>query len=671
MVVALFLRGQLISFAMGWMLLTFIVVLILIGRENHQRMADFIRMKIEQEILNASLRKVTLDLTEQNAVLSERSELLDNAQDAIFVLDMSARILYWNKGAERMFGWPQKEVIGREISDVFPEGREVKRQALLEIAEQGRWCGEISKRDKYGSQLTVASRCTLVGNPGARPGSIFVINTDVTEQKMSRARIHKLAYYDAVTGLPNRVLLRERIQNALQSSRITGQAGALLFIDMDDFKTLNDTAGHDVGDMLLEQIAGRLRSTVRANDCVARVGGDEFVVLVEGLGTDLEAAGLRTQAIGRQILRALRDGYQLRGYDYQGTASVGVTLMADNSDEVDDLLKRADMAMCRSKEQGRNMVCVFDPEMERDLALRATLLADLRRALDCREFELLYQPQLDGDGRVVGCEALARWTHPQRGPISPAEFIPAAESGGMILELGAWALGDACRRLAMWQDRPGLRDLSIAVNVSGRQFADPQFVRVVEGVLSSTGADPCRLKLEVTESAAVERVHEVIQKMMALKALGIKLSLDDFGTGYSSLSQLKVLPLNQLKIDQSFVRDVGDSVLDASIVRTIIDLGHHLNLDVIAEGVETEEQLDFLKANGCQTFQGYLFSMPLSAVAFEEFVIRTRHSSVVIKTGPPVSNAGEVTTSMSCGVSDPWRAERICTTEKSQSLPHY
>ena len=633
MVVALFLRGQLISFAMGWMLLTFIVVLILIGRENHQRMADFIRMKIEQEILNASLRKVTLDLTEQNAVLSERSELLDNAQDAIFVLDMSARILYWNKGAERMFGWPQKEVIGREISDVFPEGREVKRQALLEIAEQGRWCGEISKRDKYGSQLTVASRCTLVGNPGARPGSIFVINTDVTEQKMSRARIHKLAYYDAVTGLPNRVLLRERIQNALQSSRITGQVGALLFIDMDDFKTLNDTAGHDVGDMLLEQIAGRLRSTVRANDCVARVGGDEFVVLVEGLGTDLEAAGLRTQAIGRQILRALRDGYQLRGYDYQGTASVGVTLMADNSDEVDDLLKRADMAMYRSKEQGRNMVCVFDPEMERDLALRATLLADLRRALDCREFELLYQPQLDGDGRVVGCEALARWTHPQRGPISPAEFIPAAESGGMILELGAWALGDACRRLAMWQDRPGLRDLSIAVNVSGRQFADPQFVRVVEGVLSSTGADPCRLKLELTESAAVERVHEVIQKMMALKALGIKLSLDDFGTGYSSLSQLKVLPLNQLKIDQSFVRDVGDSVLDASIVRTIIDLGHHLNLDVIAEGVETEEQLDFLKAHGCQTFQGYLFSMPLSAVAFEEFVIRTRHTSIKIEWG--------------------------------------
>jgi diguanylate cyclase (GGDEF)-like protein/PAS domain S-box-containing protein len=668
MVLALFLRGRLVYFAMGCMLLTFIVVMILIGRENYQRLADFIRIKIELEVLNENLQTVTRDLTEQNAVLSERSELLDNAQDAIYVLDLGGRILYWNKGAERMFGWTQKEVIGREVVDVFPEIREMIRKTLQQVAEQGRWSGEVTKRDKGGSRLTVACRCTLVGNSDERPRSFFIINTDVTEQKASRARIHRLAYYDAVTGLPNRVLLREQLQNALYASRITGQAGALLFIDLDDFKTLNDTAGHDVGDLLLEQIAARLLSAVRARDCVARLGGDEFVVMVEGLGTDLKAATRRAQGIGRKILHSLRDVYHLQNYDYHGTASVGVTLMGNDSDEVDDLLKQADMAMYRSKEQGRNMVCVFDPEMERELASRAALVADLRRALESHEFELLYQAQIDSEGRVVGCEALLRWRHPQRGLISPAEFIPIAESGGMILELGARVLGEACRRLAMWQERPVLCDLSIAVNVSSRQFADPQFVRIVQDALRRTGINPDKLKLEITESAAMEKVNEAIEKMMTLKALGIQLSLDDFGTGYSSLSQLKLLPLDQLKIDKSFVNDVADSVMDASIVRTIIDLGRSLNLDVIAEGVETAEQLDFLKAHGCLTFQGYLFSMPISAVAFEEFAVGIPQSSDARKARPELSPAEEGTssapTSPGRAVLDPWRVERIPATHQ-------
>ena len=645
MVLALFLRGQLISVAMGAMMLTFIAVLILIGRDNHQRLAAFSRMKIDQDILNSNLQKVTLDLTEQNAVLSERSELLDKAQDAIYVLDMSGRVLYWNKGAERMFGWTQKEVLRRELGDVFPEGREVIRQALEEVVGRGRWSGEISKRDRQGSQLTVASRCTLVENPDARPRSIFVINSDVTEQKSSRARIHRMAYYDELTGLPNRLMFRERLQNALRTSRMSGQAGALLFIDMDDFKTLNDTAGHEVGNLLLGQIAGRLISTVRANDCVARLGGDEFVVMVEGLGTDFEKAARRAQEIGEQLLQVLRNVYHLQTHDYQGTASAGVTLMGKNSDEVDALLKQAEMAMYRSKDQGRNMVYFFDPKLEVELASRATLIADLRCALRYREFEFLYQPQVDCEGTVEGCEALVRWNHPQRGVISPAEFIPVAESSGMILELGARALGEACHRLASWQDRPGLRNLSIAVNVSSRQFADPQFVRVVEGLLRSTGVDPSRLRLEITESAAMEKLSEVIEKMMTLKALGIQLSLDDFGTGYSSLSQLKLLPLNQLKIDKSFVQDVVGSVLDASIVRTIIDLGRNLNLEVIAEGVETTEQLDFLKAHGCRRFQGYLFNVPLAAVAFEEYAIGIGQGINGMRTAPGVLNGGDTVSS--------------------------
>ncbi len=630
-ILALFLRGQLISLAMGSMLLTFFLVMILIGRENHQRLTDFIRMKIEQDVLNTSLQKATLDLTEQNEVLTLRSELLDNAQDSIFVLDTSARVLYWNKGAERMFSWTQKEVIGRGISDVFPESRDAIQKALLQVEETGRWSGEISKQDKYGNELTVMSRSSLIGHSSARAPSIFVINTDVTEQKASRARIHRLAYYDEVTGLPNRVQLRERIQQGLQTSRITGQAGALFFIDMDDFKTLNDTAGHDVGDLLLEQIGGRLKSAVRTHDCVARFGGDEFVVLVEGLGSDLEAAGVSAYSIGSKILHSLREVYHLRTYDYQGTASIGVALMGDDSDDVDDLLKRADMAMYRSKEQGRNNVCSFAPEMERDLASRALLIADLRRALECHEFELLYQVQIDRDDTVVGCEALARWRHPQRGLISPTEFIPVAESGGMILELGAWVLEEACRRLAIWSERPGLNKLTIAVNVSSRQFADPQFLQVVRDVLLNRGVDPSRLKLEITESAAMEKVSESIEKMRILKALGIQISLDDFGTGYSSLSQLKLLPLNQLKIDKSFVNDVVTNALDASIVKTIINLGRNLNLEVIAEGVETTEQFQFLKAHGCRIFQGYLFGVPLPAIAFEAHAARILQESCEIK----------------------------------------
>jgi diguanylate cyclase (GGDEF)-like protein/PAS domain S-box-containing protein len=669
MVLALFLRGRPVYISMGCMLLMFIVVMILIGRENYYTLADSIRMKIEQEELNTSLQRLTSDLTQQNAVLSERTELLDNAQDAIYVLDMSTHVLYWNMGAERMFGWSEKEVIGREIGDVFPESRERIRLACEQTCENGRWSGEISKRDKSASELTVASRCTRVETPGMQPGSIFVINTDVTEQKVSRARIHRLAYFDEVTGLPNRVLLRERLQNALQTSRVSGLTGALFFIDMDDFKTLNDTAGHDVGDLLLEQIAVRLTTAVPANDCVARLGGDEFVVMVEDLGTDLEAAGRRAQFVGRQILVALRQVYHLHDYDYECTASVGVTLIGNDSDQLDDLLKRADMAMYRSKEQGRNRVCIFDPAMERELASRASLIADVRRALVCHEFELFYQPQTDSDGKIIGCEALSRWRHPVRGLIAPIEFIPIAESGGMILELGARALLEACRRLAMWQDQPGLDGITIAVNVSCRQFADPHFVRVVRSALHKSGANPSRLLLEITESAAMDNVSEVIVKMMTLKALGIQISLDDFGTGYSSLSQLKRLPLNQLKIDKSFVQDIVTSVLDASIVKTIIDLGRNLNLDVIAEGVETVEQLQFLKAQGCPTFQGFLYSKALPVAAFEAYALETQGLSVQTTTRHTSPRPGRLTLPPESGaVRDPWLSESIIASDEVPTI---
>jgi diguanylate cyclase (GGDEF)-like protein/PAS domain S-box-containing protein len=669
LVVALFVHGQPVSMAMGCLVVTFLAMTTLVGRQNYLRLGDSIRMKVEQDHLNTNLQQLTLDLTQQNAVLSERTELLDNAQDAIYVLDRSTSVLYWNMGAERMFGWSEKEVLGRELGDVFPESREHIRIACKQTSEHGRWSGEISKRDKSGNELTVASRCTRVEIPGTQPRSIFVINTDVTEQKVSRARIHRLAYFDEVTGLPNRMLLRERLQKALQTSRVSGLTGALFFIDMDDFKTLNDTAGHEVGDLLLEQIAARLTSVVRSTDCVARLGGDEFVVLVEDLGTDQEASGRRAQFVGRQILVALRQMYHLNDYDYQCTASIGVTLIGDDPDELDDLLKRADMAMYRSKEQGRNRVCVFDPAMERELAARAALITDVHRALACHEFELFYQPQLDSQGRVIGCEALSRWRHPVRGLIAPAEFIPVAESGGMILELGARALLEVCRRLAMWQDQPGLNEISIAVNVSCRQFADPHFVRVVRSALHKSGANPSRLTLEITESAAMDNVSEAIVKMMTLKALGIQISLDDFGTGYSSLSQLKLLPLDQLKIDKSFVQDIVTSVLDASIVKTIIDLGRNLNLDVIAEGIEAVEQLQFLKAHGCPTFQGFLYSRPLPVVAFEAYALEIQGPNAERTPRQTIPRHGKPTLPpVSCAIRDPWLSESISATEEAPAL---
>jgi diguanylate cyclase (GGDEF)-like protein/PAS domain S-box-containing protein len=559
-----------------------------------------------------------------NARMREQSELLDNAQDAIFLQDMDGRILYWNKGAERLFGWTTEEVIGRQIEEIFsctlPEIKKVRASVL----EHREWTGELQKCHRNGRALVVESRCTLVHREDGKPPSILAINTDITDRKAAEARIHQLAFYDALTGLPNRVLLRERLERTLAETMGGEKMGALLLIDLDDFKTLNDTSGHDVGDLLLKEVALRLTSHVRKTDSVARVGGDEFMVMLEGLSADAEMAAIEAKAVGEALLVACRRPYFLGSYEYGGTASIGITLFQGQKDAADNLLKRADLAMYRAKSQGRNMMCSFDPAMETSAASRAALLVDLKRALQNREFELHYQPQLDRDGRVTGAEALLRWRHAQRGMVPPSEFIPLAEAAGLIGDLGHWVLQTACWQLAVWAREPNMEGLTIAVNVSIRQFLDSRFVHLVEKVLRESGANPHRLKLEITESFIMEKANDTIAKMAALKSHGIAFSMDDFGTGYSSLSQLKQLPLDQLKIDQSFVRDVLTCVKAASIVSTIIALGRSLNLSVIAEGVETEGQRSFLENQGCFTYQGYLFSAALPASKFEEFVIEAR-----------------------------------------------
>jgi diguanylate cyclase (GGDEF)-like protein/PAS domain S-box-containing protein len=556
--------------------------------------------------------------------LREQSDLLDMAQDAIFVQDMESRVTYWNRGAERLFGWTSKEAMGQRVADIFPSAVADVKNAFSSVVQLGEWTGELSKKHKDGQSLIVESRCTLLRNDHGNPRAILAINTDVTDRKAADARIHNLAFHDVVTGLPNRVLLHERLECGCKSQLYQDSASALLFIDLDDFKTLNDTCSHDMGDMLLREVALRLISCVRKGDFVARFGGDEFVVLIEGLSADAGAAVAEAKSIGDKVLHACRQPYVLQNHEFEGTASIGATLFSGKQDTVDQLLKRADLALYRAKAQGRDTCCFFDPAMEASAASRAALLADLKRALQDRQFELHYQPQLNNHGCVIGGEALLRWRHPRRGMVSPGEFIPLAESAGLIVDLGQWVLETACSQLAAWARHPEMEALNIAVNVSIRQFLDSHFVQRVEKALRESGANPHRLKLEVTESFMVEKVDETIARMTALKAYGISFSMDDFGTGYSSLSQLKRLPLDQLKIDQSFVRDVLLGVRDASIVRAIITLGQNLDLAVIAEGVETEEQRRFLEEHGCFDYQGYLFSGALTPLRFQAFVEETR-----------------------------------------------
>lgn len=561
-----------------------------------------------------------LKLNEAHDNLRKQAELLDKAQDAIHVTDLDKRIVYWNKGAERLYGWTSQEVIGRSAADLFryrPADVEARWNA---IRREGEWMGEISQFRRDGSELIVESRLTLVAAEDGTPQSILAINTDITARKADQARIEYLAFYDVITGLPNRQLLRDRLAEVLAKPADQHNVGVLLYIDLDDFKTLNDTMGHDVGDALLQQVARRLTDSVSPLDIVARPGGDEFVVMLAQTYEDVSTAAVAGKIAGDKILEAFRLPFALGSYESESKASIGVTLFSAASDSVDQLLKRADLAMYRAKARGRNGLCFFEPSMQTEIDNRAALRLDLGRALQNGEFQLHYQPQIDSNALVIGTEALLRWFHPVRGRVPPDQFIPLAEEAGLIVELGRWVLETACLQIAAWSRSPSMESLTVAVNVSVRQLLDPQFVNLVREILRTSGANPRRLKLEVTESSTMEKITEVIAIMADLKTDGVSFSLDDFGTGYSSLSHLQYLPLDQLKIDRSFVNNVLTHPKDASIARTIIMLGSNLGLSVIAEGVETEAQRAFLEAEGCHLYQGFLYSPAVTAQQFEAFV---------------------------------------------------
>lgn len=569
-----------------------------------------------------SLRFVLLarDITER---LSAEAELrvaatAFEAREGMMITDPQGTILRVNKAFTEVTGYSAEEIIGKNPR-ILSSGRHDENfyaEMWKTITDIGSWRGEIWNRRRSGEIFPEWLTITAVKNNQNSITHYVSTLTDISELKQNEERIHNLAFFDPLTHLPNRRLLQDRLEHAITTSIRQQASGALLFIDLDDFKTLNDNRGHHVGDLLLIAVAERLRQSVREQDTVARLGGDEFVVVLEGLSNAADEAAAQAQQIAEKILNNLNQIYHLEHQEYFNTPSIGICLFGDIAVPIDEILKQADQAMYHAKAAGRNTLRFFDPGMQASAAQRFALQHEMRDAMQHNQFQLFYQPQIDASGKVNGAEALIRWIHPQRGMVSPMDFIPVAEDSGLIIPLGKWIVETACQQLITWSKDPATANLSIAINVSARQFQQSNFVEQVLSVLQKTGADPHKLKLELTESMLVENQQDIITKMTSLRQHGIKFSLDDFGTGYSSLSYLKRLPINELKIDKSFVNDVLDDANDASIARMIIRLAQSMELSVIAEGVETKEQRDWLESEGCFKYQGYYFGRPVPADKF-------------------------------------------------------
>lgn len=577
------------------------------------------------------------DITErrQNEANMQIAATAFESQEGMFITDAAKVIIRVNQAFCEITGYSPDEAIGK-TPRMLSSGRHDDTffaDMTQSIQQTGMWRGEVWNRRKNGEVYPEWLTITTVRDPAGSIVNYVAALTDITFRKMAEEEIQKLAYYDPLTQLPNRRLLLDRMQQAVATSAINGKHGALLFIDLDNFKDLNDNLGHHIGDLLLTQVAGRLVGCVRESDTVARLGGDEFIVMLEDLSEFAHEAAAQARVTGELILNSLNQAYTLVSHEHRSTPSIGVTLFAGHQATIEDLLKWADLAMYQAKAAGRNTLRFFDPDMQAAVTERVALEEGLRDAIANDQFALYYQAQVNSAGQLTGVEALLRWAHPERGLVPPSEFIPLAEETGVILPLGAWVLQTACRQLAAWAHRPEMAHLTIAVNVSPRQFHDPDFVDQVLKVLAHTGANPQRLKLELTESLLVEDVDDLITKMSALKAQGVGFSLDDFGTGYSSLSYLKRLPLDQLKIDQGFVRDILVDPNDAAIARMVIALAESMGLAVIAEGVELETQRDLLARQGCHAYQGYLFARPLPLDQFEDYASRVRCCAAVTAEG--------------------------------------
>jgi diguanylate cyclase (GGDEF)-like protein/PAS domain S-box-containing protein len=561
------------------------------------------------------------DITDRKSVESDLmiAAAAFDAHVGILVSSADGVILSVNRAFTEITGYSSQEIQGQNPR-ILKSGRhdaEFYKRMWGEIHCYGTWQGEVWDKRKsgeiYPKWLTIKA---LKGKAGIVTHYVAT-QSDISDRKAAENVIENLAYYDPLTQLPNRRLLRDRLQQSIAANQRYGQSGAVMFVDLDNFKQINDTRGHDAGDALLQEVARRLVSTVRNGDTVARLGGDEFVLVLQELSPDLFEAVAQADAVGHKVLEALNAPHHINEIIHYCTPSVGIAMFQGNVHKIDEIFRQADIAMYQAKKAGKNGLRFFNEQMQESIDKRTKLEHELRQALELKQFTLHYQMQIDSSSKPFGAEALIRWAHPERGMVFPADFIPMVEEIGLICPMGEWVLETACQQLRAWEDNAVTKDLVLSVNVSAKQFHEDCFVTQVKSIVQRYAINPALLKLELTESMLIENIECTIATMIELKDIGVEISLDDFGTGYSSLQYLKRLPLNQLKIDKSFVRDVETDSNDRAIVRTIIAMAKGLKLSVIAEGVESEAQRQFLMENGCYHYQGYLFGKPMPIDQFE------------------------------------------------------
>ncbi len=600
--------------------LTWVSLTITTQRDSEGRPLHFITM-----VQDINARK---DAEQQLAVAQESLRKSEERYRTAFQMTMDAVALNriadgtyvdCNLAFQTMTMYTRDEIMGRTSAELGIWTDPLDRTRMIETVKSGKVCRnmEAQFRKKNGDIFWGMMSASMMEVD--REPCVLTVTRDMSEAKTAETEIKRLAYYDSLTGLANRRMLLERLQRALSYDRHNSRRRALLFVDVDNFKTLNDTLGHHVGDLMLQEVAHRITSCIRETDTAARIGGDEFVLMLEGLSESQEEAASQAGEIAEKILARIAEPYVLSGRECISTSSIGITVFGYGKENGTQILQQADIAMYQAKAAGRNTIRFFAPALQAAVNARACLEDEIRHGLRDHQFALWYQPQVDG-GRIVGAEALLRWNHPRRGVLGPIEFIPVAEETGLIIPLGRMVLEEACRQAAAWAARPGSDSIPVAVNVSARQFRQPDFVDHVLETIQRTGARPENLKLEITESMLLDNLEETVAIMQTLKARGLQFSLDDFGTGYSSLAYLKRLPLDQLKIDRSFVRDILVNTTNGALAQAIISLARALGLLVIAEGVETDEQLAMLSRLGCGCYQGFLFSKAVPAAEFESLL---------------------------------------------------
>lgn len=557
--------------------------------------------------------------------------VIDGALDAILTIDDAGLLVEFNPAAERMFGYSKERVIGKSLGEfIVPPGlREVHDAGYRQYVLTGKEHMfnqrlEMTALRSDGSEFPIELTLTALKDDGLSLVTGFI--RDISEQKRARQDIENFAYYDVLTGLPNRRLLVDRFQHAVLISQRANTYCALIFIDLDNFKILNDTKGHDTGDQLLIEVAKRIQNTVRSGDTVARLSGDEFVVILENLDASMNLAYQQATEVTQKLLEKINASYHLGLFEFNTSASMGVTLFKDSQIGFEGHLRHADIAMYQSKAAGRNTYRFYDEQTQEVVEKHFAIESALSSAIKNGEFHLNYQSIVDAEQKIVSAEVLLRWRHPQLGEILPAEFIPIAEKNNQIIKIGHWVLEQACQQIKAWETHPLLNKVRLSVNISAKQFLYINFIKELREIVTASGIDPGLIKLELTETAVIDNIDDVINKMKVLKKMGVRISLDDFGIGHSSLVYLKKLPVTQIKIDQSFVHDVMTDSSDAAIIQMILAVGRTIHCDIVAEGVEQFEQFELLKKFGCQYFQGYYFSKPLAAAGFEQLV-ETRQPS--------------------------------------------